>query len=223
MRACTRSRIAATHPDTSCCPQESSWTTIDASSTPETSTPPLATVDAKIYRKFGAQEVSVRASSPFLCSAQPVSSARGRLSGHQRTHIAKLMPLSLPFRFLDPTLTLQPHTAQLTLFRSTLSPLNRLTASHRPRHPFRTGLRLSALSGTHVPGGADIWRSRCVRDEPRPEPCASPCVDAAASNPRAPSALLLRASATRPSLGSRGAPRGSGINPRGGKAVPPCT
>ena len=34
--------------------------------------------------------------------------------------------------------------------------------------------------------------------------------------------VCVRASATRPSLGSRGAPRGSGIKPRGGKTVPPC-
>ena len=172
LRACTRSRLTSSHPDTSSCPQESSWTTIDASSTPETSTPPPTTADAKIYRKFDAHEPSVRASSPFLCPAHPVSSARGRLSGHQRTHIAKLMPLSLPFRFLDPTLTLQHHTVQLTLFRSTLSSLNRFTASHRPRHPFCTGYRLSAAPTclqAPILGAVDACAtSRAQNGAPRP-------------------------------------------------------
>ena len=172
MRACSRSRLTSSHPDTSSCPQESSWTTIDASSTPETSTPPLATVDAKIYRKLGAQEASVRASSPFLCSAHTVSSARGRLSGHQRAHIAKSMPLSLPVRFLDPTRTLQHHTAPLTLFRSTLSPLNRFSASHRPRHPFRTGNRRSAAPTclkAPILGAVDACAtSRAQNGAPRP-------------------------------------------------------
>ena len=172
LRACSRSRIAATHPDTSSCPQESSWTTIDASSTPETSTPPPTTVDAKIYRKFDAHEPSVRASSPFLCPAHPVSSARGWLSGHQRTHIAKSMPLSLPVRFLDPICTLHHHTAPLTLFCSTLSPLNRFTASHRPRHPFCTGYRRSAAPTclqAPILGAVDACAtSRAQNGAPRP-------------------------------------------------------
>ena len=126
----------------------------------------------RIYRKFGAHEASVRASSPFLCPAHPVSSARGRLSGHQRTHIAKSMPLSLPVRFLDPICTLHHHTAPLTLFCSTLSPLNRFTASHRPRHPFCTGYRRSAAPTcleAPILGAVDACApSRAQNGAPRP-------------------------------------------------------
>jgi hypothetical protein len=134
---------------------------------------------------------------------------------HRKVH-APFAASPLPGFHLHPV---PPHGATHTLLfdPQPSEPLHRLSP---PATPLLH--RLSALSGPHVPGGADIGRSRCVRDEPRPEWCASPRVDAAASNPRAPSALLLRASATRPSLGSRGAPRGSGIKPRGGKTVPPC-